>query len=423
MRKAFIYAICFTVAAVVLLSVITILGCMSFRKWLLPDSNEVFLNLTTVYADGTQETMTVRMELGEKEQELPQMVEIEDGKIVQEPEKKVIKYSVDKIENSYAGLSSKRKLAYSVSGVAMVGLPMIYSLIGIMICAFWFYRKKLDTPIRILLSATDYIANQNLDFSVEYDCNDEMGELCVSFEKMRQALYENNRKLWSMIEERKMLQASVAHDLRNPIAIIQGYTEYLQLNLSAGKIGREQMTNIVSNLSASAKRLEQYTNSIRDINHLEELEIAPQPSVLPDLLEEMAEDFTMIAKARDIRVTVSGFISHCQVMLDQQVLYRILENMISNALRYAESEIQIFFAYEDQKLITVVADDGPGFSDIILKAKNRYIYTTEQSEEHMGMGIAISRILCKKHGGGLILSNHYPKGAKVTIIIEALTVS
>lgn len=423
MRKAFIYAICSTVAAVVLLSVITIWGCMSFRKWLLPDSNEVFLNLTTVYADGTQESMTVRMELGEKEQELPQLVEVGDGKTAQEPEKKVIKYSVDKIENSYAGLSPKRKLAYSVSGAAMVGLPMIYSLTGIVICAFWFYRKKLDTPIRILSAATDQIANQNLDFSVEYDGGDEMGELCASFEKMRQALCENNRKLWGMIEERKMLQASVAHDLRNPIAIIQGYTEYLQLNLSAGKIGQEQMTNIVSNLSASAKRLEQYTNSIRDINHLEELEIAPQSSVLPDLLEEMADDFTMIAKAKDIRVTVSGSIPHCQVMLDQQVLYRILENMISNALRYAESEIQLFFAYEAQKLIAVVTDDGPGFSDKILTAKNRYIYTTEQSEEHMGMGITISKILCKKHGGELMLSNHSPKGAKVTIIVEALTVS
>ena len=57
---------------------------------------------------------------------------------------------------------------------------------------------------------------------------DELGRLCAAFEKMRQTLYENNRQMWSMLEERRALQASVAHDLRNPIAIMTGYVEYLQ---------------------------------------------------------------------------------------------------------------------------------------------------------------------------------------------------
>lgn len=424
LRKSFIYAVCSTVSAVVLLSFVTIWGCLSFRKWLLPDSNEVFLNQTVVYANGMQNQSQMRVKLGDEEQQYPGFViEYEDGKEVTEPEQKIVKYFVDKIENSYAELTPKRKLAYSVTGAAMVGLPMMYSLFGILICAFRFYRKKLDVPIRILMEATENIVNQNLDFSVEYDCEDEMGILCTSFEKMREALYENNRKLWGMIEERKMLQASVAHDLRNPIAIIQGYTEYMQLNLSEGKIGREQMENIVSNLSASAKRLEQYTNSIRDINHLEELEIVPAPNLLPDLLEEISDDFTVIARAKGIEIAFENSAPHCKVMMDAQVFYRILENIFINALRYAKNEISLSFAYENQNLITVVSDDGAGFTKKALHMENRYIYTTEQSEEHMGIGITISRILCRKHGGTLSLANHSPHGAEVTIVIEALTVS
>lgn len=424
LRKSFIYAICSTVAAVVLLSFVTIWSCLAFRKWLLPDSNEVFLNQTIVYEDGTQKRSKLRVKLGDEEQQYPGIVtEYENGKGVTEPEQKIIKYSVDKIENSYTELTPKRKLAYSITGAAMVGLPMMYSLVGILICAFRFYRKKLDIPIRILMEATENIVNQNLDFSVEYDCEDEMGALCASFDKMREALYENNRKLWGMIEERKMLQASVAHDLRNPIAIIQGYTEYLQLNLSEGMIGKEQMVNIASNLSASAKRLERYTNSIRDINHLEELEIVPTRNLLPDLLEEIFDDFTIIAKAKGIKVVFENSAPHCKVMIDTQVFYRILENIFSNALRYAKNEISLSFAYENKNLITVVSDDGAGFTKKALHTKNRYIYTTEQSEEHMGIGIAISRILCRKHGGKLSLANHPPHGAKVTVVIEALTVS
>ncbi len=424
LRKSFIYAICSTVTAVVLLSFVTIWSCLAFRKWLLPDSNEVFLNQTIVYEDGTQSRSKLRVKFGDEEQQYPGIfTKNEDGKGVTEPEQKIIKYSVDKIENSYTELTPKRKLAYSITGAAMVGLPMMYSLVGILICAFRFYRKKLDIPIRILMKATENIVNQNLDFSVEYDCEDEMGALCASFDKMREALYENNRKLWGMIEERKMLQASVAHDLRNPIAIIQGYTEYLQLNLSEGRIGKEQMANIASNLSASAKRLERYTNSIRDINHLEELEIVPARNLLPDLLEEIFDDFTIIAKEKGIKVVFENSTPHCKVMIDTQVFYRILENIFSNALRYAKNEISLSFAYENKNLITVVSDDGAGFTKKALHTENRYIYTTEQSEEHMGIGISISRILCRKHGGMLSLANHPPHGAKVTVVIEALTVS
>ncbi len=62
-----------------------------------------------------------------------------------------------------------------------------------------------------------------------------------------------------MLEERKLMQASIAHDLRNPIAIIEGYTEYLQLNLPNGKLSIQRILRISDNLNKAAKRLEYYT--------------------------------------------------------------------------------------------------------------------------------------------------------------------
>ena len=97
-----------------------------------------------------------------------------------------------------------------------------------------------------------------------------MGALCASFEQMRQTLKENNQKLWDMLEERRRLQGSVAHDLRNPIAIIQGYAQYLQLNLSGGGISKEKISFVVANILQTSHRLERYTDSLRTISRLEE---------------------------------------------------------------------------------------------------------------------------------------------------------
>lgn len=80
------------------------------------------------------------------------------------------------------------------------------------------YHKILEPPITVLMDATAHIQDRDLNFQITFDGQDELGQLCTAFEKMRQTLYENNRQLWSMLEERRALQASVAHDLRNSIA-------------------------------------------------------------------------------------------------------------------------------------------------------------------------------------------------------------
>lgn len=421
LRKSFVYAVFCTVVGIVLLSGATIWSCVSFRNWLVPDSNEVFLNITTIYPDGSKVEGIHRMTMGEKPEKMPQLFVTDDEEKNLDssvPSGEQIMYSVDKIENSYTELTPKRKIAYTAAGIIMIAFPTLYSITGIILCALWFYQKKLARPIHILSEATENIAMQNLDFSIAYDGNDEMGALCDSFEKMRRELYQNNRQMWNMLEERRMLQASVAHDLRNPIAIIEGYTEYLQINLTKDNLDKEQMLSIASNLAQSAKRLEQYTDSISDISKLEELKIAPSENILPDLLTEITEDLTVVAKQKNIQVDIQEFVPKCKVQIDHQVLYRILENIYTNATRYAEHVIHIRFLLEGNQLITEISDDGPGFPEKILQSKNKYIFSMDKSGGHMGMGLVISNILCKKHGGELRIKNGKTGGAVVTIMIE-----
>ena len=109
-----------------------------------------------------------------------------------------------------------------------------------------------------------------------------------------------------------------------------------------------------------------------------------------------------------------------RAVLDGKLLYRVLENLISNALRSAEREIELAFCLEHGILSAIVTDDGPGFSDKLLKKKTALFYSEDTSGQHLGLGLAVSRVLCQKHGGTIELSNRPPHGAcvKASIKIE-----
>ena len=71
LRKYFVVSVLATLVIIVLLSLFTIWGCMSFRKYLLPDSNNVFLKVYRTYEDGSEVSYSVRVKVGEEGAELP----------------------------------------------------------------------------------------------------------------------------------------------------------------------------------------------------------------------------------------------------------------------------------------------------------------------------------------------------------------
>lgn len=267
-KRAFIWAVAATMFIVFTASALTIYGCYCIQKVILPDSQEVWLHTRTVMADGSALEGVNRVILDKPTKVTMLVPSGTDEEISLDH----TEFTVEKIESGFSALSSKQQLLYKVTSFSMVGLPFIYSIIGIMLCAWWFYRKKLLPPIQVLADATKHIREQDLDFKVDYNRNDELGRLCTAFEEMRQALYDNNQQLWNVIEQRRVLQASVAHDLRNPIAIVEGYVEYMQQCLADGNLNKEELRHTLANLAITSKRLERYTDYIRDLNAIEETE-------------------------------------------------------------------------------------------------------------------------------------------------------
>ena len=416
LRKAFILTVLITFCLVVALSGLCIWGCIAFRQYLLPDSNQVFLTIDVTFTDGRRSTLGARVRLGEEMSPVPFFRADEEDPAI-EHDLSSIESTITKMENTYDMLTPKRKIAYQGCGVLMVALPAVFSMVGILLCGFFFFWQKLNRPLKLLSEATEQITDKNLDFKLSYDSKDDMGNLCRSFDQMRQALDENNRELWKMIEQQKMVQASIAHDLRNPIAIIEGYAEYLQLNVQTGHLTMERVLQITENLDKAAKRLGQYTESIRAINQLDDIEISREQISVEKLIEDISEDLSFMAAGKKLQLNTIGEIPKGIVQIDTSILYRVLENILNNALRYAKETISISFEMENQVLTISVIDDGTGFSEEILKNENRLFVPVASEDGHCGLGLTISRLLCKKHNGRLELSNNLSGGAMVKIIV------
>ena len=411
LRKYLIFCVIITLGVIVLLSSFTIWGCLSFRKHLLPESNNVYLTVSQTYSDGRENSYSIKVNVGKEGTELPVIISEDETSSAQ----KETKYTIQRIENSVNSLSPKRKMVYHFCGAAMIVFPFVFSIVGILLCGFHFYKRKLSIPLNLLSEATEQILEQNLDFSLHYNATDEMGKLCSSFEQMRSTLHENFRKMWNMIEERKLLQASIAHDLRNPIAVIEGYTEYLQINLEKGNLNEKRILKIAGNLNLAAKRLERYTESVRTRNQMEDIEINRQKVCVSDLIADIEEDLKMMAQKRNIQIAVNGLPANKEILIDISVLYRVLENIFGNALRYAKKYINIDLSLTNKTLSFIITDDGDGFSDEVLARQSKLLLAKSSEDGHLGMGLAISRILCKKHGGSLEISNNAKHNAVVKI--------
>ena len=417
LKRSFMKAVAVTMLTVFFCGGFAIFGCYCFQKYILPDSNEVWLTQQTTAPDGTVTEAKVRYVLDGLPAPFIQLVA--GGQEHSESQGQT-NYMIERIESSYSMLSPKARTAYLVSQICMVLLPLLFTVIGITLCAWWFYHKVLEPPITVLMDATAHIQDQDLNFQINFDGQNELGQLCTAFEKMRQTLYENNRQMWSMLEERRVLQASVAHDLRNPIAIMTGYVEYLQENSRGGTLTEEKLEKALSNLGITVERMGRYTDTMRDLGAIEETEVRRREVELPDFLQHMADSLSILFQNTQVRLSCEFHVPKGRAVLDGELLYRVLENLISNALRFAEREIELAFCLEHGILLATVTDDGPGFSGKLLQKKTALFYSEDTSGKHLGLGLAVSRVLCQKHGGTIELSNRSPHGAcvKASITIK-----
>lgn len=338
-------------------------------------------------------------------------------------------YELDKSTNEYTidmdgsvvewhGLNMAENIVYYGCYFAMIGLPVLYIIVGIGSAAAIYYRMKLKVPILQLQKGMKRIQDNDLDFSIEYSSDDELGQLCRSMEKMRKELRHNNKTLWETLQQRKLLNASVAHDLRTPITVLRGYVDFFEKNIPQDKLTEEMLMDIIFSMQGAVLRLERYVECVRDVEKIEGIEIKRERQDTVLLLKEIESNICQLEN--DKRIDFLTDISLPSVNIDKSVLFRVLENLLQNAMRYMDKQIIVEVYQKDNLFLMSVKDDGKGFSKEDLRQATNMFYGKEKGNEHFGIGLGVCRLLCEKHGGFLQIENNEISGACVIAALDIL---
>ena len=294
-------------------------------------------------------------------------------------------------------------------------LPPITYLFCFFIAGLVFYRSKIRKPLALLSVASNRIPDSDLDFSLQYDKNDEMGTLCMAFEKMRSALENNNREMWRQMNERKQLNAAFSHDLRTPLTVLEGHLGILQKYTPDGKLTTNDTTEIYTIMAGQIERLKSYVTSMNTLQRLEDIPITRTVIPVDDFISQLNDTAAIVCSGKQL--SFLNKVTTTEVKVDPEIIMQVFENLLSNAIRYTNSSISIQYATDYDTFSIKVIDDGKGFDNTTLKLATTPFYTTEKKRDtsHLGLGLNICKILCERHNGNIILSNGVKCGAAVTV--------
>ncbi|UWD48676.1 sensor histidine kinase [Clostridioides difficile] len=320
------------------------------------------------------------------------------------------------MQNNINQYSDFDKVLINIISTLQLVLPLIFFIGLLLLADIIFYKVKLKVPIEILNKGANEISNNNLDFHLEYKSNDELGNLCNAFEKMRSQLNKNNIKMWTMIDDRKQLNAAFSHDLRNPLTVLKGYSDYLIKYMPTGKLSDKKILSTTQLMSEHIDRIEYYVDSMSNSQRLEDLVIVKSISSINDFVENLDNNISILSKQTGKSFKLTNKVDNINVLFDENIIHRVIENIISNAFRYAKNKVYILIYLEQEFLTFIIEDDGIGFSEDSLSSALKPFYKDKalnNNNSNFGMGLYIAKVLCEKHGGSILIENNSIGGAKI----------
>jgi len=296
---------------------------------------------------------------------------------------------------------------------------LIVSVTGNIIAVFLFYKHKLKYPIEELELASQQVGRNNLDFHITYENKDEMGRLCE--EQMREQLAENNRQLWKMIEDEKALRAAIAHDIRSPLSVLAGYQEMLSEYLPEEEIDMDRALGMVNESKKQIERMDTFVETMRKMSSLDTRELVEEEITSKQLKADIRAELDVFKKKSGKGCELECLETTEKFSGDKEVILEVIENLLSNAFRYAKTKVEMEVILTCSELQIRVKDDGVGFTVDKQKATELYYrQNVKDSLKHSGMGMYISRLYCEKHGGQLFIENKEQSGTAITAVFHRI---
>lgn len=247
----------------------------------------------------------------------------------------------------------------------------------------------------------------------------------VGRSRTNRLLQEKNAMLEELNREKDGLIGIVAHDLKSPLNKTFALTELI---LASGPLNQEQekAANMVLNTNETAMNL------IRDLLEINSLEyeptaMTPEKIDLGLLFEEVSEAFGPQASRKEIKISFQVDPKGLSVETHRLSLSRILENLISNALKFSElhTSVKVSGALAEGGLQIRVRDEGPGISEAdqgkLFGKFQRLTARPTGGESSTGLGLAITKSLVDKLGGSIEVDSSMGKGSTFVVNLPVKT--
>lgn len=273
------------------------------------------------------------------------------------------------------------------------------------IMTIWIYRGTM-TPLKKLVVGTKNIKEGNLDFTIDYDEDDEMGDLCRNFEEMRKRLKESTEEKMVSEKENRALISNIAHDLKTPITAIKGYSEGILDGIADTPQKQERYVRTIYNKANEMDRLinELTFYSKIDTNRIpynfKKLNVA---EYFGDCVDEIGLDL----ETRGVGLSYFNYADESTVIIaDPEQLMRVINNIINNAVKYmGSSKGQINFRIKDvgDFIQVEIEDNGKGIDAKDLPYIFDRFYRADASRNSgtggSGIGLSIVKKIIEDHGG------------------------
>ena len=286
----------------------------------------------------------------------------------------------------------------------------------------YFLSTTITDRIHAVKGAAEQLSQGDLHTRVPVSGHDEVAALAESFNQMAAQLEAADKKQRELEHMRTDLIAWVSHDLQTPLASIRAILEALA-------DGVVDSPEAVSRYLLTAQRdVRSLSVLIDDLFEMAQLDAGGLPldlaeSSLADLISDTLESFTELAARRSI--TISGHVDrHVDpVRMDTMRIGRVLNNLLSNALRYTPDggRVEVMVQRTGLGVEVSVSDTGDGIrADDLPKVFDRF-YRGEKSRSRTtggsGLGLAISRGLVRAHGGDITVESSPGRGSRFTFTL------
>ncbi|GMK43946.1 two-component sensor histidine kinase [Paenibacillus glycanilyticus] len=285
-----------------------------------------------------------------------------------------------------------------------------------------YMSKNIIRRLQTLRTAAREMKNGNLDFKLQVEGKDEIGQLSMAFEDMRSRMQESIQIQAQYEENRKELIASISHDLRTPLTAIRGYIDGVMEGVADTP---EKSARYMKTIDAKAAELEHLINELflyskLDLNRqpflFEAVELLP---FLNDLSEELQFELEKksIAFEPDMDVPAGYF-----VRMDRDQFKRVLNNIISNSVRYMDKPLPVIRmkAYlEGHQAVMKISDNGIGMKDKDLEHIFERFYRADESRSNKtggsGLGLAIAKQIMESHNGEITAASKWTAGTTISL--------